>query len=209
MSVLRRTLYLLSTICAAVLCAVLYGQGQPPPEKYGMLHLSKCAPPCWNGINPGITPMEEGKRLLKETFEHSDYAQINETNGDFSLSLYHSETGFPCVVVSLELTPVSSTVVGYILFQFFPASGCNSYNLSVVLIMLGTPDYIIEDFGSFTPQLPVIAYKKTASTDIYVQFNYYPPNKGTLVDVIDFHSGEVLDANAVIQTWRGISPFNR
>ncbi len=41
--------------------ATLIGRQQPLPERLAMLRLTDCAPPCWIGIVPGVTKLDEAK----------------------------------------------------------------------------------------------------------------------------------------------------
>ncbi len=50
--------FVLGTLTGAV---ILIGQRLSLPEHLAMLHLTDCAPPCWIGIVPGVTKLDEAK----------------------------------------------------------------------------------------------------------------------------------------------------
>lgn len=48
--------------------ACLAGQIQPIPNSIAQMHLIDCAPPCWIGITPGLTSVEDAKARLIAIF---------------------------------------------------------------------------------------------------------------------------------------------
>src|SRR5579864_7933293 len=44
--------------------ALIVGRDQPLPERLAMLHLTDCAPPCWIGIVPGVTTIQEARKRV-------------------------------------------------------------------------------------------------------------------------------------------------
>ena len=62
---MARLLIVILVLCIALGtstgAAILIGRQQPLPEHLTMLHLTDCAPPCWIGIVPGVTTLEEAK----------------------------------------------------------------------------------------------------------------------------------------------------
>jgi hypothetical protein len=61
------TFALLGTVMLALLvgAAILYGWGQPPSDWSALLRLEDCELPCWVGIEPGTTTLEEAQRQLQ------------------------------------------------------------------------------------------------------------------------------------------------
>src|SRR5260221_3914421 len=89
--------------------AILIGQRQPLPDHLAMLHLTDCAPPCWIGIMPGVTTLDEAYPLIKARYANlPDYQTIlsgslttatfqvsNAMNPDdkFSINIYADNNG--------------------------------------------------------------------------------------------------------------------
>src|SRR5215217_3088305 len=121
MSLPRLTIHLLLALGAAVTVAILFGHTLPAPEKYALLHLSTCAPPCWSGITPGVTTIDEAKQRLAAIFGH---VNVSESTGMLYLDLYRSELDGSCIDVNLYSTEASWTLVSKIYFLFIQAPGC-------------------------------------------------------------------------------------
>ena len=55
--------------------AILIGQQQPVPERLILLHLADCTPPCWIGIVPGVTTLDDAAIRAAATYRNpSKYA---------------------------------------------------------------------------------------------------------------------------------------
>lgn len=54
-------------------------RSQPPPDYIAALHLSDCAIPCWIGIEPGTTTIEDARRRLVEVFQASPVYHLSFT----------------------------------------------------------------------------------------------------------------------------------
>jgi hypothetical protein len=52
----------------ALLTAMMIGRQQPVSDQLALLHLTDCAPPCWIGITPHVTTMDEAKILVEKTY---------------------------------------------------------------------------------------------------------------------------------------------
>jgi hypothetical protein len=58
--------------------AIFIGRRQLPPEWLAALHLTDCAPPCWIGIIPGKTTLDEAKKAVKLVLNRSPVSEINQ-----------------------------------------------------------------------------------------------------------------------------------
>jgi NhaP-type Na+/H+ or K+/H+ antiporter len=48
----------------------IVGKLKLPSGDIALLHLTDCTPPCWIGIVPGKTTIEEAEALLSATYRH-------------------------------------------------------------------------------------------------------------------------------------------
>src|SRR5258708_35642435 len=110
---MRRLFTLILILCLIVSAftgaAILIGPRLPLPEHLAMLHLTDCAPPCWIGIMPGVTTLDEAYPLIKARYANlPDYQTIlsgslttatfqvsNAMNPDdkFSINIYADNNG--------------------------------------------------------------------------------------------------------------------
>lgn len=79
---MRRLLFLLSgaflLLGIFVVAALLIGRAQPTPPRVAMLHLTDCELPCWIGIMPGKTTIQEAQSIVKNTYGDSAIFSISE-----------------------------------------------------------------------------------------------------------------------------------
>jgi hypothetical protein len=210
MLLLKLTGCLSFLFAVAVGAVVLVARRQPAPEQFTQLHLGPCAPPCWNGIQPGVTTFDEAIDLLLHTFGQSHYARLNETHGELNVVLYPSEIDSSCFSIWLSKTETAAAIIHHLLWLFSPARGGSTFDLPAMLLLFGPPDYVVDDWGNASPQLPMIGYKTTTSTGIRIPFKSYPPSQRTLLDVLEFYSVDPgLDETAQVKSWQGIARFNR
>lgn len=59
-----------------IAAVVLIGHTQPIPERVAMLHLDMCLHPCWIGITPGVTTLDEAYQRIKQVFPESHYKVV-------------------------------------------------------------------------------------------------------------------------------------
>jgi hypothetical protein len=64
----RVVFYLFMVLTAAMSTAVFIGRAQPLPNRLAMLNLSECAPPCWIGIQPGVTYLAQARLILEQVY---------------------------------------------------------------------------------------------------------------------------------------------
>jgi len=99
--------YVIIILCLSLLfiaLAFLSGRVQPVPPQVAALHLDVCAPPCWIGITPGVTTLEEAKQRIAEFYPAVEYT----TSQSRFLSV--SQVDLP-LSFSIELDPADSLVV--------------------------------------------------------------------------------------------------
>ncbi|HLY26794.1 MAG TPA: hypothetical protein VKQ72_10675 [Aggregatilineales bacterium] len=57
---------------------IFVARQQPLPPRLAMLHLTDCALPCWIGITPGVTPVEQVKARIESVYGDSKVYHISE-----------------------------------------------------------------------------------------------------------------------------------
>jgi hypothetical protein len=74
---MRRLLifYLRISIVLALLLgsARMIGQIRPLPDRLNMLHLTRCAAPCWLGLVPGSSTLAEVRPTIRAAYSESEY----------------------------------------------------------------------------------------------------------------------------------------
>jgi hypothetical protein len=66
---LRGALSVWLVMMAAVAVAYVIGRAQPAPSAITNLHLDDCPLPCWLGIVPHVTSMDEARTTLRRVFD--------------------------------------------------------------------------------------------------------------------------------------------
>ncbi len=65
------------------------GSQQAIPERVQQLHLTGCAAPCWIGIEPGKTPINDAYRKLGSAFGLQDPGQLMPSESHFTGRIYN------------------------------------------------------------------------------------------------------------------------
>src|SRR5689334_21302019 len=68
-------------LIAGIGTMLLIEHTQPIPERLRMLHLADCAPPCWIGITPGKSTINEARQRLEAVFNRSQDFAITYDRG--------------------------------------------------------------------------------------------------------------------------------
>ncbi len=78
-----RTLILLIVCLFVTGTAVVVGRQQPISPRLAMLHLTDCKLPCWIGIIPGTTTLDEAKKDITATYSPSRDVRIDDTQPEY------------------------------------------------------------------------------------------------------------------------------
>lgn len=113
--------------------AQLFGASQPPSEIVQALRLNECALPCWAGIMPGITPMEDVQTRVISTGAHGSIRVTGSVSpagrlvGDYRL-IVNGEAGTVFISVAFSDGRVNQVVIM-----------AGEVTLGDLILMYGTP----------------------------------------------------------------------
>src|SRR5258707_6670431 len=71
---------LILTVCIALV--ILLARRQPLPPRLAMLHLTDCELPCWIGITPGVTPVDQVKARIEAVYGDVSTYRIGDQKSD-------------------------------------------------------------------------------------------------------------------------------
>jgi hypothetical protein len=140
MALLTLTLFL--TLAAATGAAIFVGGQQPIPDKLAALHLTDCLPPCWIGVTPGVTTIDEARNLIEKVYNpESGFTVQFYSNGpsDLVAVIGYQRLTLPEINFFGTASAVSNNfVVNGIQFNF---RGSGSYSLAFgdLLTAFGPP----------------------------------------------------------------------
>lgn len=200
---MRRLSTLILTLCliftAFTGVAILIGWQQPSPTNLAVLHLTDCAPPCWLGIVPGVTTLDNAILQIKARYTNLPNYQstFNEYPSAFTVQVINrvnASDSFAMSVYSYGDRRVSSIVFGVYLSE-------NSPTIAELSNILGMPARI-----AITSTRAVTAYTLAFSDYACITANTIPdshnhmgilqhPNSLTFCDGQDLEPGWRL--------WRG------
>ncbi len=183
-----------------IVTALLIGRAQPTPPRLAMLHLTDCELPCWIGIVPGVTTVEDAGEIIEKTFVGSYYdtdPKWSQAQGAVSLVI-----SFGHISLTYDYTTGGATV-GAIIFDFDEP---RNLNYGDMITLLGSPDEIASLGGLDLGNTTMLIYKKSLIFNGYddertVSECYYPrwQEKVRLLQIANYP--EFIPAWAV--PWRG------
>jgi hypothetical protein len=200
--------------CMMLVCgARVFGFEQPFPRSISQLHLRDCAPPCWIGIIPGITSVEEAKARLIATYKSQSDFQIKDSGFNdgrvMPTAIENTIEGnnfslFVRFNIAELIDGKSETVQSIVLFETL-GDGQN-YELSIrdILGALGPPKWVaIEDSQS-------IGHEITLKYDALDVMFYARAGRVTLTENphIYFGGEERQTPSAGIRQWKGFPTLN-
>jgi len=146
---MRRLLIYSLTLYGVVLIlgsgAVLLGRVQPIPERFAMLRFNDCAPPCWIGITPGQTTLEEAVVQINDTFrESANIESIKEDKFQAAVEVVLRSRDDPSfrVAVSLDTRDTSRSAPITTITFFFMGALRDQVRLADLIRLLGSPAQI-------------------------------------------------------------------
>src|SRR5579859_3969788 len=85
MRLMIRVVVPMTLILSACIGLVIFiARQQPLPPRLAMLHLTDCAPPCWIGITPGVTTVEQVKAQIEAVYGDPKTYRVNFDQNDLS-----------------------------------------------------------------------------------------------------------------------------
>ena len=107
---LIRMILIVVVLVGAASAAVVIGRQQPVPPRVAMLHLTDCQLPCWIGIIPGVTPMDEARQKLLNLYGNLPAYKIEFDNQNESYYISDVASGRKLFGVNFEDTWADGTV---------------------------------------------------------------------------------------------------
>jgi hypothetical protein len=187
--------------------AVLVGYGLPPASAVQQLHLSDCAPPCWIGIVPGDTSIEDAVRRFSAIFAPVTHVSTptltlgTTTNPWVVMPLLVSEDAADRLMVQLGSV---EGIVNRIMMQGRRYGPVNTMpRLGDVVRLLGTPSCVNPQTPSFegwtlyyhTPYGTIQVGVLGRNSLVWTQPVYFIYLRATAEDA---------DVCSVAQPWRGV-----
>ncbi len=149
---LKLTLLIVLSLALLTGVAVLIGRMQPPPERLAALHLTYCAPPCWIGIMPGKTTIDEASKRIEAVYGITPAHYANE-HGDQFLDFCQADDMPP-----ITLAAQGDDVVLEVSFNLgggdpIPVPEKNRLTLGELYSVFGEPNRFMRVFAG-----PALAY---------------------------------------------------
>jgi hypothetical protein len=138
---LRLTCITLVLCASAVLIMLAIGQHQPLSADLRMLHLTDCAPPCWIGITPGVTTMDEAKIRVQKTYRNAA-SFIYDMDGVTAVIKNPDDPHHPVTVAISALNYSNTAPVRGITFHFDNVQD-HQFTLPALFSLIDEPSRIV------------------------------------------------------------------
>jgi hypothetical protein len=116
--------------------AILIGRQQPPPEHLAMLHLTDCDAPCWIGIMPGESSVEQARARIAAVYAKSGHYSVFQNLADSTPKIDVIDPSTKQPILSIWLYLFQTYKVEAIELEFKPGNGSSFGDLYAIL---GTP----------------------------------------------------------------------
>ena len=132
---------MLITLLAAIGSAVIVGRSQPLSPDVTLLHLNECPLPCWIGIMPGETTVEQASKRIQAVFGSQAGIQISGQVAQYSIrdTIHGSE--FIVAFYTEPDVPVSHDVIRTIWLGTL--SKGDGPRLAELYTIVGEPDAVV------------------------------------------------------------------
>jgi hypothetical protein len=139
------TLGLGALMIIVVGAVVILARRQPVPSYLAMLHLNDCNLPCWVGIEPGRTTLNQAVSLIKQTYTvNSHYTAFIDTHiaGTVYITLRDSKPPFSVAGISLDTQDTQNNAIVRAITFYFDSPDSYPISLAEVWNTLGAPEKI-------------------------------------------------------------------
>jgi hypothetical protein len=136
------------------------GGRQPAPPLLAMLHLTDCAPPCWIGIVPGKTTIEEARQRMNSVYSSYPGEYTLSFDGDMPRGLLWAsldDARESLGVIWITIDAQSDNVVDVIRFDFNSIYVQKLATLGEIHALLGVPSRIVLSAGAIGPMNATMA----------------------------------------------------
>jgi hypothetical protein len=141
LKLLKYTTLIFTVLIAAVGIALLVGRNSPMSDRLAFLHLTECAPPCWLGIVPGNTYIEDAKKRILEVYNKEFLVDLSDNPNVQKLIIRHIELS-DYKSVDIDLSPNDKNKPLQAVSFGFLFTDTKSISISEVLSYMGSPDVI-------------------------------------------------------------------
>jgi hypothetical protein len=216
----RLTLITTFALALLITAALLIGRAQPVPDRLAMLHLNDCARPCWIGITPGVTRLDEAYRRVEQVFADPLY-HLSKAQGSNGVTYTIREAKDENLEFSVQIFSLQPPLVATILLQLDQAYINNHwvFNSKAVLTfgdlntLWGNPMYIEAwaCYGDWVPyyDAQVMTYVIVAPSDGFPDADARV-SWNSLVASIRMSDGKVQLADfTMVKQWRGFSSYRQ
>ena len=160
---LPRAILLIFIFSAISGASIWIARQQPAPERVAMLHLTDCQLPCWIGITPGVTTMDEAEQKILRVYGNAPNIKIEFIEGDQRFQVKNAITGKVVFDVYLRYSSRDDSKIYSIaiLFDNQPPS------IGDLITLLGHPTRIAYLYPIDIKPPPVLIYKNYGLAIIY------------------------------------------
>src|SRR5258706_10652581 len=212
---MRRLLTFLLVLClpfsAFTGAAILIGQRQPLPEHLALLHLTDCAPPCWIGIMPGVTTLEEALPRIKARYANLPDYQTIFSGSLTTATIQVSNAMNPDDKFSINIYADNNGRVNTIGFDTYGSR--SSPNVGELFSILGPPTSVLSKSSALYDGITTYTMAFSAHDCITAATVPYPDNFASIFQQpSSFYFGErggcdAQDRQPPWQPWRGFTAF--
>jgi hypothetical protein len=217
---MRRFLALSSLLflaLAVVLGVVIVLQRkQPLPERFAILHLYDCELPCWIGIVPGVTTLDDAEKRVRSVFAAPHYTIEIENELSYPERRLHlSLRGEPLFTVGLGYRDSGSISSVSILFNVHKEAIYRDYSFAELHGLIGAPTFLHITYVSPAFEIDsTFTYRKPGGYVIIGGFDrdVAVPLKMRIVRQLFFTDSIILDPESVTNgflKWRGLMMIQR
>jgi hypothetical protein len=112
---------------------------QTAKDPLTILEMKTCEPPCWQGITPGVTTLDEAKFLIQNIIYFPKRPDILSPSNIYKDGDIRAEVYFLEPDVEVNIYADEESIVDYIIFKF---PGPNYLHLGDCIVLYGEPQFI-------------------------------------------------------------------
>lgn len=198
-----------------IVVAMLVGRHQPISGELALLRLKDCAPPCWIGITPGTTTLQQAKQRIAAAFDSTTYVIRYKTTPPELLAFLLYDRMNPAFGLEVLIAangigrdrPIAAISLFFINFHDFQIP------LGEMVNALGSPTYFRVRNTLPNPLYgAALAFSNKQSNGILVGVscdNRIQYNRPT--GWLDFTADPLAPASSsiLLKSWRGFADYSR